>query len=229
MTVIGYIFLDAVRDFCVPLAVQQGLLEEYSVGIGQHCEELLVEQDFSSSISFQERSEGKKLLANVQEGDLVLVAQVKWVLGDATNALILLNLLKKKGVSLHCIDIGGDIVRETERKLTVSCGVAPVVQILCEALSQQVQLRGEHSAAIRAGKAKQKKEGKYLGGPVPFGYRLGNDACLHRDEEQQGIIRKMLDMKADRWSYRAIAGKMNEQYNLRFSHEGIRKILLKNS
>ncbi len=120
-------------------------------------------------------------------------------------------------------------MQETERRLAVSRGIAPVVRVLCEALAQQLPQSGGHSAAIRAGKAKQKKEGKYLGGPVPFGYSLGSDACLHRDEDQQGLIRKMCDMKADRWSYRAIAGKMNEQYDLHFSHEGIRKIILKNS
>ncbi len=97
MTVIGYIFLDAVREYRIPLVAQQDLLEEYSVSIGQNCEELLVEQSFSSSTAFQERSEGKKLLANVQEGDLVLVAQVKWILGGGAECTTIIEHIEGKG------------------------------------------------------------------------------------------------------------------------------------
>ena len=84
-----------------------------------------------------------------------------------------------------------------------------------------------HSEAIRAGKARKKKDGKYSGGPVPFGYFLGEDDCLHKDEQQQLIIQEMRNLKADRWSYRNIAKKLDEEYRLKFSHEGVRRILMK--
>jgi DNA invertase Pin-like site-specific DNA recombinase len=227
MTVIGYVFLDSERDTFVPMAEQQRLLEEYMAEMGRCCEELLVEESFSASTAFHERSEGKKIIENIEEGDLVVVVRVQWLFGDARSALVLIDMLREVGASLHCIDLGGDIVNEAERKLTVSRGVAPLVQILCKALSQGTT-GGNHSAAIRAGKAKQKKEGKYLGGPVPFGFQVGNDSCLEEDAGQQEIIQEMLALKADRWSYRAIAEKMDSQYGLHLSHEGIRKIILKN-
>lgn len=227
MTVIGYIFLDSGRETLVPMVEQQRLLEEYTAELGLHCEELLVEKSCQASSAFYERSEGKKIIENMQEGDLVVAVQVQWVFGSAYNALVLIDLFKNKGVSLHCIDLGGDIINEMERKLTVSRGVAPVVQTLCTALAQ-VAPGGGHSAAIRAGKAKQKEKGKYLGGPVPFGFQVGSNSRLEEDVRQQEIIAEMLALKADRWSYRAIAGKMGTQYGLHFSHEGIRKIILKN-
>ncbi len=84
-----------------------------------------------------------------------------------------------------------------------------------------------HAEAIRAGKARKKKAGKYLGGPVPYGYCLGEDDCLHKDEQQQGIIKEMRSLKKDRWSYRNIAKKLEEEHNLKFSHEGVRRILIR--
>lgn len=97
---------------------------------------------------------------------------------------------------------------------------------ICQALS--LGESGEHSAAIRAGKARQKKEGKYLGGPVPFGWQVDEDGRLREDAEQQKLVEKMSRLKHDRWSYRDIARKLREEHGLKLSHEGIRRILLKN-
>ncbi len=225
MTTIAYVFLDVDRDRLISLAEQQKLLHEYAETLGLECDELLVEQLFSDSVPLRERIEGKKLLEHIQEGDTILTLKVRWVLGSAKEAIFLLNGLKKKNVSLFCVDLDGDLVNKTERKLMVSQGIADLVFTLCDALSVSVK-SSSHAAAIRAGKAKQKKEGRYMGGPIPFGYQV-TDGCLGEDSGQQRIINEMVSMKQDRWSYRDIAKKMKESYELNFSHEGVRRILLK--
>jgi DNA invertase Pin-like site-specific DNA recombinase len=227
MTTIGYIFLDAVRERLIPLAKQQQVLENYAKNLGLKCDELLVEQSFTPVIPLQERTQGERLLENVQDGDTVLIMKAKWVFGDANNALTLLDLFVEKKVSVFCVDLDGDIVKESERRLTISKGIAPIVRTLCEALSVTME-SGRHSAAIRAGKAKQKEEGKYLGGPVPFGYEVASDGRLQQNSKQQILIDEMNSMKKDRWSYRDIARKMKERNGLKFSHEGVRRILMKN-
>ncbi len=227
MTVIGYIFLDVSRDNLIPLSLQQQMLEEYAGELGLRFDELLVEQSYSPETSFMERAEGKRLLENVEDGDTVFTSQAKWVLGTAQEALLLINMLKDKKVSLFCLDLDGDIVQEAERKLVVSQGIAGLVQSVCGALSVRME-SGHHGAAIRAVKARQKKAGKYLGGPIPFGFQVDGDGRLQQNGDQQIIIDKMLSMKEDRWSYRDIARKMQENHDLKFSHEGIRRILLKN-
>ncbi len=228
MTVVGYIFMDVDRDNLIPLAAQQKMLEEYAGETGLQIDELLVEQSYSPGTPFMERGEGKRLLENVQAGDMVFTTRAKWVLGTAQEALLLIGSLKEKKVSLFCVDLDGDIVQEAERKLVVSKGIAPLVQKLCEALSVKME-SGRHGAAIRESKARQKKAGKYLGGPIPFGFQVDEGGRLQQNGEQQIIIDKMLSMKGDRWSYRDIARKMQEDYGLKFSHEGIRRILLKKS
>ncbi len=227
MTTIGYVFLDTARDSLVSLAKQQKVIEEYAGNLGKVCDELLVEQSFSAGTAFMDRKEGKRLLENVVSGDVIIVMKTMWVLGSPRKGLALLNKLREKQVSLFCVDMDGDLVLETERKLTVSQGVAPLVRLLCEALSAGADNNG-HSAAIKAGKARRKREGKYLGGPVPYGFQVSGDGRLCLNNKQQTIIAEMVGLKEDRWSYRDIAKKMKDQHGLRFSHEGIRRILLKN-
>ncbi len=226
MTVLTYIFLDSDRRLLIPLAKQQEVLDAFAKRNNMHCTEVLVEQSCSVSLPFGERNEGKRLLENVQEGDVVFTMRAEWVLGSPLEALSLLSALIEKKVSLFCADLDGDIVLKTERKLRVTEGIAPLVYNLCKALSVNVKRKG-YGEAIRAGKARKKKDGKYLGGPIPFGYSLNTDGRLQKDEQQQGIIDEMQNLKRDRWSYRNIAKKIEKEYDMKFSHEGVRRILLK--
>jgi DNA invertase Pin-like site-specific DNA recombinase len=228
MTVVAYIFLDRDRSELIPLVKQQEELENYVHGLDMHCREFLIEENCSCTIPFSDRKEAKHLLENVQAGDVIFTLRAKWVMGSPQEALQLLALLKEKQVSLYCVDLKGDIVKKTERKLQVNEGIAPLVLDLCKALSITVN-RKSHAEAIRAGKARKKKDGKYLGGPVPFGFFLGENDCLQKDEKQQKIIKEMQNLKDDRWSYRNIAKKLEEEYGLKFSHEGVRRILMKQS
>jgi len=226
MTVVAYIFLDKDRAELIPLAKQQRELEEYVHGLEMQCREFLIEENCSCTVPFKDRKEAKRLLENVQAGDVIFTLHAKWVMGSPKEALQLMAFLKETRVSLYCVDLKGDIVNKTERKLQINEGIAPLVLDLCKALSVTVSSKS-HSEAIRAGKARKKKDGKYSGGPVPFGYFLGENDCLQKDEQQQRIIQEMRSLKADRWSYRNIAKKLEEEYQLKFSHEGVRRILLK--
>ncbi len=226
MTIVAYIFLDVDRNALVPLLKQQERLEEYVQGLNMVCREFVIEENYLCTVPFMERREAGRLLENVQSGDVIVTLRAKWVLGNPAGALQLLALLKEKQVSLYCVDLDGDIVHKMERKLQVSEGISVLVHDLCEALAVSASSKG-NSEAIRAGKARRKKDGKYLGGPVPFGFLLGEDDRLHKDEQQQEIIKEMLSLKADRWSYRNIAKKMVETHGLKFSHEGVRRIVMK--
>lgn len=228
MTTIGYIFLDVNRDALTPLEKQRQALESYAQKLNLSCDELLIEQSFAPVIPLLERNEGRRMLENVHRGDTILVMEAKWVLGSPKKALALIKRLKEKEVSLFCADLDGNISMPTQRKLISSQGISSLVYQLCEALSHG-EGGGNHGAAIRAGKARLKMEGKYMGGPVPFGWMVGEDGRLQQDVEQQELIAEMIRLKADRWSYRDIASKMREHLGLDLSHEGIRRIILKNS
>ncbi len=225
MTTIGYIFLNKDRSGLVSLAEQREAIEAYAGGMGGSCHEWLVEAGYEPTVPVMERTEGEKLLTHTSPGDTILVMRAKWMLSSARSAVDLLGRLKEKGVSLYCLDLAGDLSLPAERKLLVSQGIAHLVQQLCGILAQ-----GEsegHGVAIRTAKARQKEAGKYMGGPVPFGWCVGEDGRMQKNSEEQAIIEEMVQLKEGKCSYRNIAGKVLEKYEVKFSHEGIRRILLK--
>ena len=56
---------------------------------------------------------------------------------------------------------------------------------------------------IRDVKADQRTRGRYLGGTVPFGWRLGTDGALIEAPEQQAAIRHMVELRRSGLSLRA--------------------------
>jgi DNA invertase Pin-like site-specific DNA recombinase len=227
MTIIGYIFLDVNRDDLISLEQQRHAIEKYAHELNLTCAEILVEQKYSPVVPLIERNEGSQMVENMGLGDIIIVMHARWVLGNPKASLSLLKILKEKQISLYCVDLAGNISMPTQRKLVSSKGISTMVTKLCEALSYGES--SKHGAAIRATKARLKKEGKYAGGPVPYGWQVGENGKLQQEPNQQSFISEMVRLKNDRWSYRDISIKMEEEHGLKLSHEGIRRILLKNS
>lgn len=51
---------------------------QYATGLGLTCDELLAEQSFTLGTPFKERTEGKRFLEHVEDGDTVLIMMAKW-------------------------------------------------------------------------------------------------------------------------------------------------------
>ena len=74
-------------------------------------------------------------------------------------------------------------------------------------------------SASRQVKADQKARGRFLGGSIQFGYRLGDGGALVPHEAEQEAIREMAAMKAQGRSLRAIAAEMQAKGS-QISHVG---------
>jgi DNA invertase Pin-like site-specific DNA recombinase len=77
---------------------------------------------------------------------------------------------------------------------------------------------------IRDVKRSQKADGQYLGGSIPFGFRLGDDDKLKPDSEEQSVIKKIVRMKNKGMSMRAISSHLL-QSGTRISHVTVGRIL----
>ncbi len=226
MATLGYIFLAMGKDAQVPAGEQQKAIEDYGKSCGLEVEDYFIEQGCSLKSPFRERKEGSKLLKGVQPGDTIITLKSEWVFGSAKEGVRLIKMLKKQSISLYCIDLQENISLETERKLVVSQGASPLILSVLQALA--VCDSSKHGESIKATKRHQKREGKYLGGPVPFGWRVEGE-YLVQDLRQQQIIRDIIKMRSDRWSYRDIVGKLQQKHNIKLSHEGIRRVLANNA
>jgi len=226
MTALGYIFLTMGRDSQVSIGEQQKVIEEYGKSSGLDVQDYFIEQGCSLKSPFRERKEAAKLLKGVKHGDTIITMKSEWVFGSAKEAVRLIKMLRKQSISLYCLDLKENISLETERKLVVSEGSSSL--ILAVLMSLAVCDSSKHGESIKATKRHQKREGKYLGGPVPFGWRVEGE-YLVQDLRRQQIIREINKLRSDRWSYRDIVEKLKQRHNLRLSHEGIRRILANNS
>lgn len=224
MTVAGYIF-QVEHDPTIPdQNCQQTDLQAYAEQLGVKVDFYCVEKGISIKRPFGKRAEGAKILDALGKGDILLTGRAEWVLSSAKDGLSLVTLLEEKSIALYCQDLDENLSIPEERKLVVSEGKAEFTKKLLAALA--VCEGSQHGESIKAAKRQMAKEGRYIGGPVPFGWNV-KDGFLKKDREQQKVIGQIKKWRADRWSYRDIAAKLREKYGIKLSHEGIRKVLLK--
>ncbi len=226
MKVVGYLFEEAGQSCAEDIDKQRQHIADFATGFGVRVVRFYHEQESSGSSPFVERREAKRLLQELDDGDVMVVTRAAWVLSSASDGISLIHEFVRRRVSLYCLDLDENLTLPSPRQLKVYEGSAALVLQLLMALDENE--KGGHAQSIRSVKRRMKKEGKYLGGPVPFGWRL-EGAYLVVDREQQKIIREIRRLKEERWSYRDIARRLKEQYDIRLSHEGVRKVFLKNA
>ena len=91
------------------LGVQRRQIEGYASMLGLDAPNLFVEEGVSGSKPLNERPAAKQLLAVLKPGDVIIAAKLDQDVSYALDALENLNALKAQGVSLHLIDLGGDV------------------------------------------------------------------------------------------------------------------------
>lgn len=221
----GYIFIGEQQGQNLDEDVQTDAINAYAKSTLQgEMTDFFIEEGASLKGALRERRAGRKLFERCGPGDSIVTMKVEHILGSASEASRLVSRAKKQGIAIHCVDLGGNISLDEKRRLAVFEGNAAVIDILLKALALCESSR--HGDAIRAAKKTRKEEGKYLGGPVPFGWQVNRQGYLVEFAEQQKIIRRIRKLREQRWSYRDISKSLKSDYDVQLSHEGVRRILL---
>ena len=215
MAVHGYarVSTDRQADEGVSLDAQERALKGYAMQHGMDLGTVFVERGVSGSKPLAERPEGAALLAALRPGDAVVTAKLDRMFRSALDALDVLRRFRDRGVRLHMVDLGGDVVGNGVSKL-----VFTILSAVAEAERDRIRER------VADVKADQRSRGRYLGGTVPFGWRVGAAGELVEVPEQRLAIRRMAEMRRGGASLRAIAAAMAEAGH-RLSHEGVKKII----
>src|SRR4051795_9818801 len=179
MTVYGYTRVSTERqaDEGESLDVQQRQIGGVAMMKGLEIGRVFVERGVSGSTHLTERPQGAALLAALEPGDVVVTAKLDRMFRSALDALDVLARLKDRGVSLHMIDLGGDVTGNGISKL-----VFTILSAVAEAERDRIRER------IADVKRDQRTRGRFLGGTVPFGYRLKDGALIPHEEEQEAIL-----------------------------------------
>jgi DNA invertase Pin-like site-specific DNA recombinase len=199
------------------LGSQQRTIEGYAMMHGLKIDHVFVERGVSGSKKLTDRPEGAKLLAGLKPGDVVLTPKLDRMFRSALDALDVLAQLQKAGISLHMIDLGGDVTGNGISKL-----VFTILSAVAEAERDRIRER------IRDVKTDQRSRSRYLGGKVPFGWIVGADGSLVVNEAQQIAIARMRRLQADGKSLRSIAGILSDDGHV-LSHAGVKKVLFSHS
>jgi putative DNA-invertase from lambdoid prophage Rac len=172
-------------------------------------ENFITERGVSGSVEFEKRPEGLKLFERLETGDVLIFSKLDRAFRNTRNALNTLHELKLRGVSVHFIDLGGDVTND---------GIGSVIFTILSAFATFERER--IATRIREVKQVQKADGKFLGGFTRFGYRVVEDR-LEKDLEQQMIIKEMKDMSRRGMSLRRISKWLNKTYGVTMSHSTV--------
>ena len=195
MAVYGYarVSTKAQAEDGESLEVQERTMRGYALMHGLSVDRVFIERGVSGSTPLTERPQGAALLSSLRPGDTVLTARLDRMFRSALDALEVLGTLKSSGVSLHMIDLGGDVTGNGISKL-----VFTILSAVAEAERDRIRER------VSQVKADQKDRGRYLGGKVPFGFTVNDAGALVPVERQQQAIRAALALKAEGKPLRAV-------------------------
>jgi len=174
---------------------------------------VFVEAGVSGGSEFQTRPEGAKLFDVLSEGDMVIFPKLDRAFRNTRNALNVLHELKARGVSVHFIDLGGDVTGN---------GVGAIVFTILSAFATFERER--IAARIREVKQLKKSQGKFTGGRRAFGYDVVGGVKVPRDDEQV-VIKEMIKMREKGSGYRDIAEWMSTTQERKMTFMGVRRTL----
>ncbi len=154
------------------------------------------------------------MLAEVREGDHVIVTRGDRLFRSAKNALEIAELLRDNGVELHLMDMGGPVLRSSVSRL--------VFGILMMVANMESERIGERVASV---KDHLRKQGKFLGGAMAVGYTKDANNTLRVSRTWHKHLATMKALSDAGKSTRSIASAMNEQ-GLTISHNTVYRVLV---
>lgn len=211
----GYIRVSTTRqaEEGESLGAQERTINGYALMHGLTLDHVFIERGVSGSKLLDERPEGSKLLAGIKSGDIIITPKLDRLFRSALDALDTLARLKDQGVSLHMIDLGGDVTGNGISKL-----VFTILSAVAEAERDRIRER------IADVKKDQRQRGRYLGGIIPFGYRVTDDGELVEEPGEIAAIERMKELRASGLSLRGISKALKDG-GMNISHEAVRDII----
>lgn len=216
MAVYGYTRVSTSRqaEEGESLDVQQRTVAGYALMLGLTVGRMFIERGVSGSLPLSERPEGTALLAVLKAGDVVITPKLDRMFRSALDALDVLAKLKARNVSLHMIDLGGDVTGNGISKL-----VFTILSAVAEAERDRIRER------VTQVKRDQRQRNRYLGGIVPFGFRVGEDGSLVPDATEQALIAHARALRADGATLRAIQAVIEAQHGRKLSLDALHRVL----
>jgi DNA invertase Pin-like site-specific DNA recombinase len=215
MATFGYCRVSTARQAAEgeSLEVQERQLRGYALQHGLTLDDIVIEQGVSGSIPVAERPAAGPLFAKLAKGDVIIAPKLDRLFRSALDALQTVQTLRERGVSLHLLDLSGDISGNGLSKLFLTIAAA-----FAEAERDRIRER------IGQVKADQRARKRFLGGHKPFGFAIGAEGELVPDAAEQAAIKRMVALRRRGKTLRAIQTAL-EAKGHKLTVPGVQKIL----
>jgi site-specific DNA recombinase len=200
MKVIGYLRVST-DEQSLGLDAQKIACEEYCRKQGLDLHAFFIDEGLSGGLSFDKRPGILNAIANLNKGDVLVVAKRdRLSRGDVLAMAMIEASVVRKGARI--VSASGE---GTENEDPSSILMRRMVDAFGE--YERLIIKSRTKAALQTKKAKGQRVGH-----VPFGHRLAQDGIhLEIDELEQEILQQLRDLRRDGLSYREIAQEMNNK------------------
>ena len=195
------------------LKTQESRISAYAQMCGLQNPRFFTDAGVSGRTPLSKRPDGLLLLNELQAGDTVIATKLDRMFRSASDALRTLEDLKKRGVHLHLIDLGGDCTGNGVARL-----VFQILAAVAEAERERISER------ILEVKARQRADGQFIGGRIPFGW-ANTPSGLVEDANAQRALTFMRSQRKKGVAFRTIAEGVQTRFGVKLSHAGVRRIL----
>lgn len=198
----------------VSLAVQRELGEAICTLENLSLAGVFIEEGVSGSKPLRERPEGSKLVAALQQGDILISLRLDRVFRNVADAVTTLADFKRRGVGLYLKDVGGFVSGDSVGELVFS--------LLSSVASFERSRTRERIVEVKASLSRQ---GRYRGGDVPFGSKLVERDGERYVEADDAVLDIVKDLKGKGYSTRLISGHFAQQHDIKVTHHAVARCL----
>lgn len=178
------------------------------------------DEGISGSVPVAERPAGKRLLDILKPGDIIVAAKLDRLFRSAFDALQTVESLKKRKVKVWLLDLGE----------VAGNGMAKAFLTMASAFAELE--RDMIRERVTTVKRDQRARGNYLGGKVPFGFRISRQTdengreiqVLTHVETEHEVIREIKEMRASGKTFRQIRDFLEQERDRKLALATIKRI-----
>lgn len=167
----------------------------------------------SGATEFRKRTAFKQIVDKMKRGDRLVVSRLDRLSRSTLHTLQFVNECKQRGIEVHITDLG----------CVTNGGVGQIVfnVLSCLAETERINI----SERIKASKFYAKKERKYLGGALEFGYSKDDNGKLIPNEKEFVILQSMMNLRTQGLGYRKIAEEILKKFGRKIHYTQVHKII----
>jgi DNA invertase Pin-like site-specific DNA recombinase len=154
-------------------------------------------------------------LQKLKKGDHIICSHLDRFSRNTLNLLTLVEKFKRQKVSLHFVDIGGEVTGSD----AIGGVFLKLLSVFAEFYAKQI------SEKSKATKQRMIKENRYTGGKKKFGWDIDDNGFYVPCEKEQSLIRLMKVMRKQGKTFREISDAMTNSTRKKFPVSWVFKIL----